>query len=76
LTLNPITVVDHVLGEYRSYLSTEFQARDPQLRPNAHPGGPYCFCKDLHQTFVLDGITERRAQAHAGTIRLVPQRSR
>lgn len=32
MTLNPITVVDRVLGEYRSYLSTEFQARDPQLR--------------------------------------------
>lgn len=32
MTLNPITVVEQVLGEYRSYLSTEFQARDPQLR--------------------------------------------
>jgi len=32
MTLNPITVVDRVLGEYRSYLSTEFQARDPRLR--------------------------------------------
>lgn len=32
MTLNPITVVDQVIGEYRSYLSTEFQARDPQLR--------------------------------------------
>ncbi len=32
MTLNPITVVDQVLGEYRSYLLTEFQARDPQLR--------------------------------------------
>jgi hypothetical protein len=29
---NPITVVDQVIGEYKSYLSTEFQARDPQLR--------------------------------------------
>lgn len=27
MTLNPLTVVDQVLGEYRSYLSTEFQAR-------------------------------------------------
>ena len=32
MTLNPITVVDQVLGEYRSYLSTEFQARDLKLR--------------------------------------------
>lgn len=32
MTLNPITVVDQVLSEYRSYLSTEFQARDSQLR--------------------------------------------
>lgn len=32
MTLNPITVVDQVISEYRSYLSTEFQARDPQLR--------------------------------------------
>jgi ATP-dependent helicase YprA (DUF1998 family) len=32
MTLNPITIVEQVLGEYRSYLSTEFQARDPQLR--------------------------------------------
>ncbi len=32
MTLNPITVVDQVLDEYRSYLSTEFQARDPKLR--------------------------------------------
>ncbi|BDU73133.1 DEAD/DEAH box helicase [Mesoterricola silvestris] len=32
MPLNPITVVDQVLEEYRSYLSTEFQARDPQLR--------------------------------------------
>ena len=31
MALNPITVVEQVLGEYRSYLSTEFQARDPQL---------------------------------------------
>ncbi|MFN7896624.1 MAG: DEAD/DEAH box helicase [Cyanobacteriota bacterium] len=32
MTLNPITIVEQVLGEYRSYLSTEFQARDSQLR--------------------------------------------
>ena len=32
MTLNPITVVDQVIDEYRSYLSTEFQARDHQLR--------------------------------------------
>jgi len=32
MTLNPITVVDQVIGEYKNYLSTEFQARDPQLR--------------------------------------------
>jgi len=32
MSLNPITVVDQVLEEYRSYISTEFQARDPQLR--------------------------------------------
>lgn len=32
MMLNPITVVDQVIDEYRSYLSTEFQARDPQLR--------------------------------------------
>jgi len=32
MTLNPITVVDHVLEEYRSYLSTELQARDSRLR--------------------------------------------
>jgi hypothetical protein len=32
MTLNPLTVVDRVLGEYKSYLSTEFQARDPRLR--------------------------------------------
>ncbi|TNF24070.1 MAG: DEAD/DEAH box helicase [Deltaproteobacteria bacterium] len=32
MPLNPITVVDQVIGEYKSYLSTEFQARDPQLR--------------------------------------------
>jgi hypothetical protein len=32
MTLNPLTVVDRVLGEYKSYLSTEFQARDPKLR--------------------------------------------
>lgn len=32
MTLHPISVVDHVLDEYRSYLRTEFQARDPKLR--------------------------------------------
>jgi len=32
MALNPIAVVDQVIGEYRGYLSTEFQARDPQLR--------------------------------------------
>lgn len=32
MTLNPITVVDQVLDEYRSYLSTEFFARDASLR--------------------------------------------
>ena len=32
MTLHPITVVDHVLEEYRSYLSTEFRASDEKLR--------------------------------------------
>ncbi|MBI4602214.1 MAG: DEAD/DEAH box helicase [Planctomycetes bacterium] len=32
MTLHPITVVDQVLDEYRSYLSTEFRARDARLR--------------------------------------------
>jgi len=32
MTLHPTAVVEHVLGEYRSYLLTEFRARDPQLR--------------------------------------------
>lgn len=32
MALNPITVVDQVLEGYRSYISTEFQARDGQLR--------------------------------------------
>ena len=32
MTLHPITVVDQVLDEYRSYLSTEFRARDEALR--------------------------------------------
>jgi len=32
MTLHPITVVDQVLEEYRSYLSTEFRARDEALR--------------------------------------------
>lgn len=30
--LHPIAVVDQVIDEYRSYLRTEFRARDPQLR--------------------------------------------
>jgi len=32
MTLHPITVVDQVLDEYRSYLSTEFRASDKALR--------------------------------------------
>ena len=32
MTLHSITVVDQVLDEYRSYLSTEFRARDETLR--------------------------------------------
>ena len=32
MPLHPIAVVDHVLEEYRSYLRTEFRARDPKLR--------------------------------------------
>lgn len=32
MPLHPIAVVDQVLEEYRSYLLTEFRARDPQLR--------------------------------------------
>ncbi len=32
MTVNPITVVDQVLDEYRDYLSTEFRARDQELR--------------------------------------------
>jgi hypothetical protein len=32
MTLHPIVVVEQVLDEYRSYLSTEFQARDERLR--------------------------------------------
>lgn len=32
MTLNPITVVDNVIEEYRSHLLTEFRARDPELR--------------------------------------------
>lgn len=32
MTLNPITVVDTVIEEYRSHLQTEFRARDPELR--------------------------------------------
>jgi hypothetical protein len=30
--INPIRVVDQVIDEYRSYLLTEFRARDPKLR--------------------------------------------
>lgn len=30
--INPIEVVDQVIDEYRSYLLTEFRARDPKLR--------------------------------------------
>ena len=37
MTLNPITVVDQVLGEYRSYLSTEFRAVIPAARPSRRP---------------------------------------
>jgi len=36
MPLNPITVVDQVLEEYRSYLSTEFQARDTKFRRPCH----------------------------------------
>lgn len=32
MPLHPIAVVDQVLEEYRSYLLTEFRARDPKLR--------------------------------------------
>lgn len=32
MPLHPISVVDHVLEECRSYLRTEFRARDPKLR--------------------------------------------
>jgi len=32
MPLNPITVADQVLEEDRSYLSTEFQARDFKVR--------------------------------------------
>lgn len=32
MPLHPISVIDHVLDEYRSYLRTEFRARDPELR--------------------------------------------
>ncbi len=33
MSLHPITVVEDVLGEYQSYLRTEFRARDEELRP-------------------------------------------
>ena len=32
MPLHPIAVVDHVIEEYRSYLRTEFRARDVKLR--------------------------------------------
>ncbi len=32
MTLHPIRVVDEVIEEYRSYLRTEFRARDEKLR--------------------------------------------
>jgi DEAD/DEAH box helicase len=32
MTLHPIAAVDQVIEEYRSYLFTEFRARDPKLR--------------------------------------------
>jgi hypothetical protein len=32
MSLHPISVVDHVLDEYRGYLFTEFRARDEKLR--------------------------------------------
>ncbi len=32
MPLHPITIVDRVIEEYRSYLMTEFRARDPRLR--------------------------------------------
>lgn len=32
MPLHPITVVDRVIDEYRSYLMTEFLARDERLR--------------------------------------------
>jgi len=30
--LHPIRALDHVIESYRDYLTTEFRARDPQLR--------------------------------------------
>ena len=30
--LHPIRALDHVIDSYRDYLTTEFRARDPQLR--------------------------------------------
>ena len=32
MTLHPITIVDQVIEEYRTYLMTEFRARDTRLR--------------------------------------------
>jgi hypothetical protein len=43
MTLNPITLVEQVLGMYCSHISTEFQVRDTQLRQagvcHVNPGG-------------------------------------
>ncbi len=30
--LHPIRALDHVIDSYHDYLTTEFRARDPQLR--------------------------------------------
>ena len=32
MTLHPLTIVDQVIEEYRTYLMTEFRARDDNLR--------------------------------------------
>lgn len=32
MSLNPIIVLDRVIGEYRAYLRSEFRAKDPTLR--------------------------------------------
>ena len=43
MTLNPITIVEQVLGMYCSHISTEFQVRNTQLRRaevcRVNPGG-------------------------------------